>query len=128
MKKVVITFVFLFVIAPLFSQNTIGFRSSLFWLSFSTENTENEEFNSTEEDIQITRDFDVDLYFINERKEKLRWIYQIGYRRILETRELNAITNGVLDVSTRRRVLIRYRALVGIEKEVNLKPYLLFMD
>lgn len=126
MKKTILAFLFLFVSIHLFSQNTFGFRSSLLWLKFSTENTENPDFNSTAEDIQNSRDFDVDLYYINERKENLRWLYQLGYRSFIETRERTEIYQGVVDVTTSTRRLIRYRALVGIEKKVDLKPLTFF--
>jgi hypothetical protein len=126
MKQTLLTFVFSFIVFQLSSQNTIGFRSSLLWLKFSTENIESQEIDYSTEDIQITRDFDIDFYFINQKKENMRWIYQLGYRRFISTRELNQIKGGTLDVSTRRRVLIRYRALVGIEKKVDLKPLTLF--
>jgi len=126
MKQILLTLMFSFAVFQIFSQNTIGFRSSLLWLKFSTENIESQEIGYSTEDIQITRDFDIDFYFINQQKENMRWIYQLGYRRFISTRELNQVIGGTLDVTTRKRVLIRYRALVGIEKQVDLSPLTLF--
>jgi hypothetical protein len=103
-----------------YSQNSIGIKNNLAWFKFSTESIENVENSYFAEDIQITKDYDFDIYF-SQKINKIRWIYQIGYRNFKETRELNESIMGTLDISTRLRTLTRYRISLGIEKELQLK-------